>query len=138
MRATQCYVLFGNVSKTIDNSFCIDAGLEAPETIRNCGKHDCPVWQTGQWSDVSSIIVLIAILIIDLNDYNINDLQCDQCLDLRIGVQSREVRCTLNNGTLLDNRKCHSLQKPIAQKQCVNHLCEGTWITGDWTQVSNC
>ena len=83
-------------------------------------------------------IVLIVISIINLNDYNIDDLQCDQCLDLRIGVQTREVRCALNNGTLLDNTKCHSQEKPIAQKQCVNDLCEGTWITGDWTQVSNC
>ena len=53
VRATQCYVIFGNVSKTIDNSFCIDAGLKAPETIRNCEPPNCPFWRIGLWSDVS-------------------------------------------------------------------------------------
>ncbi|XP_054160679.1 protein madd-4-like isoform X2 [Oppia nitens] len=112
VRVSQCYVIFENISKLVDNSYCLDIGLEVPVTVRNCKESDCPFWQTGQWSE------------------------CKQCIDSRTGIQYRDVKCILNNGSIVDNNKCQSQDKPITQKQCVNDLCEPTWITGNWTQCN--
>ncbi|CAG2178408.1 unnamed protein product [Oppiella nova] len=112
VRDIQCLVIYENISKTIDNMFCTDAGLIAPKTIRSCRQSDCPFWQTSQWSD------------------------CNQCIDLRTGMQYREVSCSLNNGTILDHNECQSQDKPITQKQCINDLCEATWVTGQWTHCT--
>jgi hypothetical protein len=59
-------VIYENVSKTIDNTFCIDADLKTPETIRNCGTPECPFWESGQWSDVSFVQMIAVFKLIAL------------------------------------------------------------------------
>lgn len=52
VRATQCMVRLGNVSRPVDSTLCVDNGLEAPEILQRCGFVDCPQWFTGPWSQV--------------------------------------------------------------------------------------
>lgn len=52
-------------------------------------------------------------------------------------MQRRGIECALANGTIVDQKMCNEVTKPILRQECYNDRCKGTWRVGDWSEVSN-
>lgn len=142
VRGTQCVVRFRNVTKPVDQSLCLDAGLDQPAHIQECGTFDCAKWHTNAWSSVRNdtffcltqnrsrrcLVNLIKIL-------SILSCQCDECIGHGSALQRREIKCILSNGTELEVSHCDNSMRPADHQQCANHQCMGIWVTGEWSDV---
>ncbi|XP_064474423.1 protein madd-4-like isoform X2 [Ornithodoros turicata] len=114
VRATQCMVRLHNVSRTVDNSLCVDAGLETPQMLEKCGLPECPQWATGPWS------------------------QCSEraCFTLNTSTQEREVSCRLPNASTVEPSWCSASSKPMTQQRCFSDRCIGVWKAGEWSECT--
>ncbi|RWS27507.1 ADAMTS-like protein 1 isoform X3 [Leptotrombidium deliense] len=110
VRARQCLVRFNNITKRVDESLCLDVGLDPPLTLKECGVLECPQWRIGSWSP------------------------CSNCQRLGIGIQSRKVACLSSIGELFEVKYCNESLKPKIRKECKNIDCRPSWVTGDWSQ----
>lgn len=114
VRATQCMVRLHNVSKTVDNSLCIDANLKAPSSFQKCGMPECPRWETGPYSGCNE----------------------SRCFNLNTSIQRRSVKCILSNGTQVASRNCDNNTRPREKRECYNSKCRGTWRVGPWSECT--
>lgn len=114
MRASQCFVRLNNVTKSVDTSLCIDAGLQPPIIMQKCGMTECPHWETGPWSECSE----------------------SSCFTWNSAHQKREVTCRLANGTDVDDNNCDDKTRPRRRRKCINNQCRGTWIVGEWSECT--
>ncbi|GAB6031210.1 hypothetical protein CHUAL_009029 [Chamberlinius hualienensis] len=114
VRASQCMVRLHNVTKSVDNNLCIDAGLKSPPTIQKCGMSECPRWDSGPWSN------------------------CDvsRCSNLNTAIQRRLVRCLLQNGTVINEKSCENETRPREKRECYNDKCIGKWRVGPWSECN--
>uniref|UniRef100_T1J768 Ig-like domain-containing protein n=1 Tax=Strigamia maritima TaxID=126957 RepID=T1J768_STRMM len=114
VRASQCVVRLHNVSKTVDHSLCIDAGMQPPLTKQKCGMEECPHWEATEWSPC----------------------EVSRCAAVNMASQRRTVRCKLKNGTTIVDNTCNMKTKPRQRRQCYSDQCKGTWRTGEWSQCT--
>ncbi|RWS16311.1 ADAMTS-like protein 1, partial [Dinothrombium tinctorium] len=112
VRARQCLVRFNNMSKRVDESLCLDVGLDPPLTIKECGFEECPQWRIGAWS------------------------RCSNCQRLNVGIQRRKVACLTSNGTLFAPDFCNSTMKPKSRKECIDSKCQPQWVTSEWSECT--
>ncbi|XP_043251540.1 A disintegrin and metalloproteinase with thrombospondin motifs gon-1-like [Colletes gigas] len=68
-----------------------------PSTSIPCNRHQCPMWNTGDWSQC--------------------DVECDT------GFQHRQVRCQSPQGEIVPDDRCHSSEKPEVVKICRKSPC---------------
>lgn len=101
-----------NSSRTVDNSFCEDAGLPVPETVDKCGNIDCPRWVTADWSGC----------------------QQSKCFSWHTALQRRDVYCQFD-GERSDEKVCEDQEKPVTKQECYNELCKGVWRVEPWSDV---
>lgn len=114
VRASQCVVRLHNVSKTVDHSLCVDAGMQPPATRQPCGLKECPHWHTGYWAECVE----------------------SRCTSLDTATQRRLIRCRLKNGTAVDESLCNAKTKPRQRRKCYNDKCRGSWRTGEWSKCT--
>lgn len=114
VRAAQCMVRLNNVSRTVDSTLCVDAGMEAPMVLQSCGSDSCPRWVTGPWSECSE----------------------GRCLGLSRSIQRRPVSCRLANDTAVDDEQCDPSSRPQDQQECFSELCRGVWKVGEWSECT--
>lgn len=114
VRATQCMVRLHNVSRTVDSTLCVEAGLEAPQILQRCGSTGCPLWVTGAWSQCSE----------------------GRCFTLSTSVQERLVACRLPDGAPADDKLCDASVRPQDQQECYSERCRGVWKVGDWSECT--
>lgn len=80
-----------------------------PEYYEQCDAGECPKWEFGDWSECSS--------------------SCGE------GFKRRLVVCRFNNGTVINESKCKSQDKPELTLKCSEHSC-GIWTAGNWSNVN--
>lgn len=114
VRAAQCMVRLNNVSRTVDSTLCVDAGMEAPMVLQSCGSDSCPRWVTGPWSECSE----------------------GRCLGLSRSIQRRPVSCRLANDTAVEDEQCDPSTRPQDQQECFSELCRGVWKVGEWSECT--
>ena len=113
VRGTQCVVRSGSMTKVVDENLCHDAGLKRPQYIRDC-QVSCVQWMESEWSE------------------------CKECVKNGFGKRGRDVRCTSINGTSLPDEHCPLKEKPDSEEECPKESCQAVWVTGPWSDVSNC
>ncbi|KAH9417892.1 Thrombospondin type 1 repeat protein, partial [Dermatophagoides pteronyssinus] len=98
IRHSQCYERLDNMTRKLNDSFCIESGLTKPNTFEICGLQTCSYWMVGQWSE------------------------CQGCIDIHKGIQWRNVECHNQNGTInMDESECYhwNSNKPITPNKNV-------------------
>ncbi|XP_076238234.1 A disintegrin and metalloproteinase with thrombospondin motifs 9 [Calliopsis andreniformis] len=80
---------------TAPDNYC--ESKKKPSTMIPCNRHQCPMWNTGDWSQC--------------------DVKCDS------GFQHRQVRCRSPQGELLPDENCHDSEKPEIVKVCKKDPC---------------
>ncbi|KAH9417173.1 Thrombospondin type 1 repeat protein [Dermatophagoides pteronyssinus] len=106
IRHSQCYERLDNMTRKLNDSFCIESGLTKPNTFEICGLQTCSYWMVGQWSE------------------------CQGCIDIHKGIQWRNVECHNQNGTInMDESECYhwNSNKPITQQECYHMNCIPMW-----------
>ena len=71
-----------------------------------CNEEECPIWNSGQWSQCSTT--------------------CGS------GVQTRIVSCKMYNGTITNDINCNFEEKPYEKQTCMNTVCP-KWSTTSWS-----
>ncbi|KPM03349.1 Immunoglobulin I-set domain containing protein 3 [Sarcoptes scabiei] len=100
IRKSQCYAQTGNMTRLINDSYCLNSGLEKPKQFETCGLDSCYNWVVGNWS------------------------KCDDCVDLNKGLQKRSVICQSWNGSESNDSNCFQwVDKPIQQQECYLSDC---------------
>ena len=83
---------------------------QKPEYYEQCDAGECPKWESGSWSECST-----------------------SCGD---GYKRRLIACRYSNGTVLDDSKCRSREKPDFNLKCSEKKCSiGSWTVGNWSKV---
>uniref|UniRef100_A0A182UGB1 Uncharacterized protein n=1 Tax=Anopheles melas TaxID=34690 RepID=A0A182UGB1_9DIPT len=113
LRSAHCMLRMSNSSRTVDNSFCEDAGLPVPETVDKCGNIDCPRWVTADWSGC----------------------QQSKCFSWHTALQRRDVYCQFD-GERSDEKVCEDQEKPVTKQECYNELCKGVWRVEPWSDCN--
>ncbi|XP_035916166.1 protein madd-4 isoform X2 [Anopheles stephensi] len=113
LRSAHCMLQMSNASRTVDNSFCEDAGLPVPETVDKCGNIDCPRWITTDWSAC----------------------QQSKCFSWHTALQRRDVYCQYD-GERSSEKVCEDQEKPVTKQECYNELCKGVWRVEPWSDCN--
>ncbi|XP_049536816.1 ADAMTS-like protein 1 [Anopheles darlingi] len=113
LRSAHCLLRMANASRTVDNSFCEDAGLPIPDTIDKCGNTECPRWMTAEWSPC----------------------QQSKCFSWHTALQKRDVFCEFD-GARSTEKVCEDEEKPVTKQECYNELCKGVWRVEPWSECN--
>ncbi|XP_052864156.1 protein madd-4 [Anopheles cruzii] len=113
LRSAHCMLRMTNSSRTVDNSFCEDAGLPVPETIDKCGNVECPRWVSTDWSPC----------------------QQSKCFSWHTALQKRDVFCEFD-GQRSAEKVCEAEEKPVTKQECYNELCKGVWRVEPWSECN--
>ncbi|XP_074000161.1 ADAMTS-like no long nerve cord isoform X2 [Rhodnius prolixus] len=114
MRVAQCTVRLDNRTESVDGHMCEDAGIEMPQIKRACTPTPCPKWKVAEWQPCSEA----------------------RCFTYNTAMQRRGIECALANGTIVDQKMCNEVTKPILRQECYNDRCKGTWRVGDWSECA--
>ncbi|KAF6216025.1 hypothetical protein GE061_000362 [Apolygus lucorum] len=114
IRTVHCMLMLHNNSKNVDSSACFDAGLAQPLIKQKCGDVACPRWVPSEWQPCIEA----------------------RCFTYNTAMQRRSVECYSHNGTILEDKFCDDLTKPILRQECYNDKCKGTWKVGDWSECA--
>ncbi|XP_050432686.1 ADAMTS-like protein 1 isoform X2 [Adelges cooleyi] len=114
MRAAHCMVKLNNMTQSVDNNLCEDAGLPTPVTIQKCQTDDCPQWKVTEWRPCEE----------------------SRCFTWNTAMQRRDVYCQNSNEATISDEACKGIEKPVNRKECYNDQCKGTWKVGEWTDCT--
>uniref|UniRef100_A0AAG5DSC6 PLAC domain-containing protein n=1 Tax=Anopheles atroparvus TaxID=41427 RepID=A0AAG5DSC6_ANOAO len=114
LRSAHCMLRMINASRTVDNSFCEDAGLPVPDTVDKCGNVECPRWVSTDWSPC----------------------QQSKCFSWHTALQKRDVFCQLEGERAGSEKPCDDQEKPVTKQECYNELCKGVWRVESWSDCN--
>ncbi|XP_058177260.1 protein madd-4 [Anopheles ziemanni] len=114
LRSAHCMLRMSNASRTVDNSFCEDAGLPVPDTVDKCGNIECPRWVTTDWSAC----------------------QQSKCFSWHTALQKRDVFCQFEGARGDSEKPCEDQEKPVTKQECYNELCKGVWRVEPWSDCN--
>ncbi|KFB37635.1 AGAP007792-PA-like protein [Anopheles sinensis] len=114
LRSAHCMLRMSNTSRTVDNSFCEDAGLPVPDTVDKCGNIECPRWVTTDWSAC----------------------QQSKCFSWHTALQKRDVFCQFEGERGDSEKPCEDQEKPVTKQECYNELCKGVWRVEPWSDCN--